>query len=405
MARLFEIWTINLSLVLSCALLVSQLHVCHAQFAPNPLPESCEASKTAVGASFLDLVVDLESGVIAVEDSPENKVTNGETGSTTLANGDGVDYEVHGFGLCENNIAVYQNPPSWCTPGESPGSYCAVLSNLREAEREYGVCILTQQPEGSEFDYALENYGILTMTLSAPTTVTTGILLRDIDSHPFAREIGSVFGITEDGSLVLPSAIETGTGLMGYTAELSVAHAASVGLTIASPAIIPITVWVGEFAESVYSAAGGIDGEPSAPRDDVDVDDPAGHATYTFSEAVKTFAFIFTFADSVNDATPTERLEKEGQDIQRGYTIDTFEVSCGESCSEIQRESSVFNPIDENLGTCEMNVRTISSYQPDAGGGNFCGEHWIARWTGTGPEISTGIWPCEQSTALRMKAY
>lgn len=405
MARLFELWTINLSLVLSCALLVPQLHVCHAQFAPNPLPDSCETSKTAVEASFLDLVDAFAFGVNAVQDSPADKVTNGETGSSSIANGDSVDYEVHGFGLCENNIAVYKNPSSWCAPTETGGSACAVLANLRETEREYGVCILTQQPKGSETSFALENYGILTMTLGAPTTITTAIVLKDIDGSGFSRESGSVFGISEDGSLVLPSAIASGDGLMGYTAELSVAHAASIGLTITSPAIIPITNWIGQVTDAVFSLPVDVSGAPVGPRSDVAIDNPGGHATYTFSEAVKTFAFMFSFADSINDVTPTERVELDFQHIQRGYAIQNFDVTCGETCSEITRESSVFNPIDEALGTCEMNVRTISSYQADAGGGNFCGERWIARWTGTGPAISQGVWPCEQSTALRMKAY
>lgn len=379
--------------------------------APDPLVSACvpddyspasAAAGVAVEASLLPAVASLGVGVDAANANPNDVLRDGYSGTVPLSTG-GTDMnlatisatvEVHGFGDCQNAFGLYKNDFNWC--GAAIGD-CAMIGNVREASLDYGRCLMDPQPAGSESNYALNDYGIVTMELSYPTTIETSFIISDMSGHKYAREAGTILGIAEDGSLVLPSTITPSAAHYGNIAELSAVDGTSVGLAMGgASALIPVYEWVGTTGDERDEVYG--------PHADSPNDDPLGQITFTFDKEVKTFAFLFSYAESINQDVPTKTWVNGEEDIQLGFTVYAGDVSCSAPCEEVTSTGGVILNIadPEANELCDTYVRDVSFWQYAPSGPTTCIEKYYEKWTSKGEDPVGGQIPCKKDTNKRL---
>lgn len=381
---------------------------------PNPLPTECDASKYDAGDTgsgipvdldLLPIVENLRLGMGSTPVFDEVYFQDEPTRTATLSDSRVASVDLHGFGDCTDHIAMYQNPDSWC--GEQDN--CFILGNAATGSGpwEYGVCLLTPQPEGADSDYQLNDYGMMTVMLSQPTTLQTNITMADIDGGIYWRESGTVLGIAADGSLVMPTAIHLGDGLAGSVAELSMADGVSMGLSMPSgDAIVPWVEWVGSTnnvndvslgPDGVYGPLSGV-GQLETAKDHAD-------ATFTFASQVYGFAVGFTFAQNINDVTPTVQRLNNHEDIRAGVFLrsdsNDAPIGCTATCTLVTTTASSFLTIETVdpgglTGQCSLMMRASQYFMYQPGGAVNCAEKYRVGWKATeGAELIGGLMPCE----------
>jgi hypothetical protein len=362
-----------------------------AACAPYPLPATCDVSKyglpkgsagAPVELDLVDAIANLTAGVLAGDG-----LRDGARRGLSLSDGRAAELRMHGFGNCTDYFAMYRNAPSWCRTG----GYCAVIGNMAVG-RQYGRCLLDPMPSGSQSDYQLNDYGVLTVELSTPTTIQTSFTIADMDGHLFAREAGTLFGIAADGSLVRPSSIAVGAGHYQFLADLSVGDGASLGLDMAGgTAQIPIVEWVGTSTTTTDLTHG--------PNGNAPPSDAAAQTTFTFSAEVKTLAFLFTYAQSLNDVVPT--VDRGGDEqIEQGLMLMAEPVGCSAPCAKESRQASeimrVMDYGDGVHGRCELNIRAATSFAYDPAGASTCAEQYRCAWRRVPGSVidGDGWFPC-----------
>lgn len=382
--------------------------------APDPLPLVCDTSKYDAGDTGSGIPVDLDLYPV-VENLPPGlgvDPTNDQvyfetepTRTTTLVDGRVATVDLFGFGDCKDHIAMYQNGPGWC--GQSVG--CFILGNAATGSGpwEYGKCLLTPQPEGSDSQYALNDYGMVTIRLSTPTTLQTNVTIADIDGGRYWRESGTLLGIAADGSIVLPTNIYPGAGLIGSVATLSAADGATMGLSMpGGDALIPWVEWVGS-NNDVTDVSEGVDGDygPLSGVSQSDANKGKADATYEFKSEVHGFVMGFTYAQSLNDVVPTVQREGDHQDIRAGVLLRSDSgdapIGCTATCSLVTTTDSAFLTLESVdpgglTGQCSVTLRGSQYFAYEAGGASNCAEKYRVGWKATeGAVMNDGLLPCE----------
>lgn len=382
--------------------------------APDPLPLVCDTSKYDVGDTGSGLPVDLDLQPI-VEDLPQGlgaDPTNDQVyfetepvRTTTLVDGRVASVDLHGFGDCKDHIAMYQNGPGWC--GQSIP--CFILGNAATGSGpwEYGKCLLTPQPEGSDSQYALNDYGMVTIRLSTPTTLQTNVTIADMDGGRYWRESGTLLGIAADGSIVLPTAIYPGVGLTGFVAKLSAADGATMGLSMpGGDALIPWMEWVGS-TDDVTDVTEGVDGDygPLSGVSQAEANKAKADATFEFKSQVHGFIMGFTYAQTLNDVVPTVQRVNGHEDIRAGVLLKSDSglapIGCQATCRLVTTTDSTFLTLESVdagglTGQCSVTVRGSQYFTYEAGGASNCAERYRVGWKATeGGVMNNGLLPCE----------
>jgi hypothetical protein len=399
--------------------------VCNGN-APNPLPAACNASKYVppnaeagkpVKLDLADIVAPIRATMHSTPLGDEFYGDDGVTHSVVLPDSRTADVNMYGFGLCADTVGITRQTDGWC--GTTDGRGCIIFSQMAVQRTdgagnpvtngagvpiwEYGVCLADPQPISSDVDYKLNNFGIMTINLSVPTTVQSSFTLADIDGHVFAREGASLWGIAANGTMILPSSMSIGGGLYGYVAELSAADGARIGMDMSSgPANIPWVEWVGSTTDTLDISApapyGPNSGVPQTTADKILAD-----ATFTFTEEVHAIGIAFAYAQNINDVTPTVQRVSHHEDIRTGITFRSDGVvGCSAPCSY---KTSVASPVMKLLrvdpggrtGTCDVHVRAATYYQYTPGSAIACAERYRSGWkamAGARVDPRTNTIPC-----------
>jgi hypothetical protein len=265
---------------------------------------------------------------------------------------------MHGYGECNRSVSAFMhNEEIYCD-----GILCIFLGQgfpYDEPVYQYntqsvdsGICKFADPDPalGTGSTYSLDNYGVLKVEFSLPSSVEFVQHIHQIDGSRgplqghqlvadgytfnmpaktgqfpgMTRTAGAVFGRSvKDGSVVLPSSIVAGSGVtLGKTADMSVADAQGLGLRVVGTTQLPVfeattydtsNVTLYGKDERLYPpdctpydprGRGSINGCVLTSGTDEFMHDVSNTidmfmANLTFSESIDAIFYLFTFADTM----------------------------------------------------------------------------------------------------------